>query len=159
MILIDNTVLSNFALIQHPEAIQHAFIEQIYTTKQVFEELNTGMELGHLPKYSWEWLESIKMTEVEIVHFTQLQQHLDKGEASCLAVATQRKWKIATDDKDARKWAIRLQIPHTGTLGILGLLITQNHISLREGNAWLHSMINVGYRSPITTLDRLIQGN
>ena len=158
MVLIDNTVLSNFALIRHPTAIRYAFSEPICTTEQVFEELNQGIKLQRLPKFSWEWLEVIDMTEGEAIQFTQLQRQLDKGEASCLAVASQRKWKIATDDKDARKWAIRLQIPHTGTLGILGLLIVQNYIGLDEGNAWLAGMIEAGYHSPMSTLDGLIQG-
>ena len=90
MILIDNTVLSNFALIRHPTAIQYAFSEPIYTTEQVFEELKQGMKLQHSPKFSWEWLEVIELTEVEAAQFTQLQRQLDKGEASCLAVASQR---------------------------------------------------------------------
>lgn len=158
MILIDNTVLSNFALIRHPTAIQYAFSEPICTTEQVFQELKQGMKLQHLPKFSWEWLEVIEMTEVEATQFTQLQRQLDKGEASCLAVASQRQWKIATDDKDARKWAIRLQIPHTGTLGILGVLVVKNYIGLDEGNTWLASMIEAGYRSPMSTLDELVQG-
>ena len=158
MILIDNTVLSNFLLIQHPKAIQHAFHEQVCTTKEVFEELTAGMALGRLPQYSWEWLKLIQMTEIEIFQFTQLRRQLDKGEASCLAMAAQRKWKIATDDKDARKWAVRLHIPHTGTLGILGLLVERNRITLSEGNTWLRGMIDAGYRSPMTTLDQIIQG-
>jgi len=158
MIVIDNTVLSNFALVQRPEVIQDAFCEPVCTTEHVFNELTRGIELGRLPTCSWEWLERIHMTEPELRQYTELRRQLDEGEASCLAVATQRKWKVATDDKDARKWAIRLHIPHTGTLGILGLLITQNHMALTEGNAWLHRMIEAGYHSPMKTLDGLIQG-
>ena len=43
MILIDNTVLSNFALIHHPEALQQAFCEDIGTMEQVFHELERGV--------------------------------------------------------------------------------------------------------------------
>ncbi len=157
MIVIDNTVLSNFALVQRPKFIRHAFREKVGTTDQVFNELTRGVELGRLPECSWEWLERIRMTASEVVQFAQLRRQLDEGEASCLAVAAQRKWNVATDDKDARKWAIRLHIPHTGTLGILGLLITQKHMTLGEGNDWLHLMINAGYHSPMKTLDRLVQ--
>jgi predicted nucleic acid-binding protein len=157
MIVLDNTVLSNFALVQHPEYIRQAFCEPAGTTEQVLDELARGVELGRLPECSWEWLERIRMTATEVSQFTQLRQQLDEGEASCLAVATQRQWKVATDDKDARKWAIRLHIPHTGTLGILGLLITQNQMTLTEGNAWLHRMIEAGYHSPMKTLDGLIR--
>jgi hypothetical protein len=77
------------------------------------------------------------MTSAERQQFRQLRGRLGDGEASCLAIAAHRGWKIATDDKDARKWALRLHIPHTGTLGILGILVTQPIMSLTEGNAWL----------------------
>ena len=157
MILIDNTVLSNFALAQHPEYIQAAFLENVATTEQVFVELTRGMTLGRLPACQWEWLEKIRMTAEEQIRFAQLRRQLGEGEASCLAVAAHRTWNVATDDKDARKWAIRLHIPHTGTLGILGTLITQNHITLAEGNAWLQRMIEAGYHSPMKTLDALIR--
>ncbi|MEA1960417.1 MAG: hypothetical protein U9N81_03860 [Bacillota bacterium] len=102
------------------------------------------MTLGRLPVCQWEWLEKVRMTEEEIIQHTQLRRQLGAGEASCLAVASLRKWKVATDDKDARKWAIRLHIPHTGTFGILGMLITQHQITLTEGNDWLRCMIEAG---------------
>jgi hypothetical protein len=38
MILIDNTVLSNFALIQHPEFIRLAFLEDVGTSTDVMAE-------------------------------------------------------------------------------------------------------------------------
>lgn len=157
MILIDNTVLSNFALVQRPELIRLALIEPVGATEDVVAELTKGIALGRLPACQWEWLEKVRMTEEEVMQFTQLRRQLGKGEASCLAVAAQRKWKVATDDKDARKWAIRLHVPHTGTLGILGTLITQNQMTLAEGNAWLQRMIEAGYHSPLLTLDGLVR--
>jgi len=157
MILIDNTVLSNFAIIRQAEAIQLAFDEQIGTTNQVYKELRAGEDLNRIPIVSWDWLVVIDLDDGELPQFVQLKQHLGRGEASCLAIASQRNWKIATDDKDARKWAIRLHIPHTGTLGVLGLLIKQNHLTLAQGNGWLSQMIDAGYRSPMKTLDRLVQ--
>lgn len=63
---------------------------------------------------------------------------------------------IATDDKDARQWAVRLTIPHTGTLGILAMLVKQGTITLLEGNTWLRQMIERGYHSPIQKLDELV---
>ena len=156
MILIDNTVLSNFALIHHPDSIQHAFIEDVGTTEQVFHELERGVQLGRLPEYPWTWLQRLHLTEVESVRFCQFVKHLGAGEASCLAVAVQRICKIATDDKDARQWAVRLTIPHTGTLGILAMLVNQDTITLFEGNMWLRQMIERGYHSPIQKLDELV---
>jgi len=156
MILIDNTVLSNFALVQRPEFIRLAFVDKVGTTEHVFDELTTGVTLGRLPECQWEWLQKVRMTEEEALQFAQLRRQLDEGEASCLAVAAQRKWNIATDDKDARKWAIRLRIPHTGTLGILGILVTRKQMTLSEGNGWLQRMIEAGYHSPMQTLDAFV---
>ena len=90
MILIDNTVLSNFALIHHPDSIQHAFLEDVGTTEQVFHELERGVQLGRLPEYPWTWLQRFHLTEAEAVRFHQFVKHLGEGEASCLAVAVHR---------------------------------------------------------------------
>lgn len=156
MILIDNTVLSNFALIHHPDALQQAFRDETGTTEQVLHELERGVQLGRLPEYSWTWLQRFHVTEVETVQFRQFARHLGAGEASCLAIAVHRKYQIATDDKDARRWAVRLAIPHTGTLGILAVLVKQGTIPLLEANTWLQQMIERGYHSPLQHLDTLI---
>lgn len=156
MILIDNTVLSNFALIYHPDALQQAFRGEIGTTDQVFHELERGVQCRRLPEYSWTWLQRLHLTEAETVQFHQFAKHLGAGEASCLAMAVHRAYQIATDDKDARKWAVRLTIPHTGTLGILAVLVKQGAITLLEANTWLQQMIEKGYHSPLQHIDILI---
>ena len=156
MILTDNTVLSNFALIKHPEFIAHAFIEAVGTTEQVFHELEKGVQLGRLPECDWAWLQHLRLTRAEEAQFHKLVRHLGKGEASCLAVAFHRSYKIATDDRDARQWAVQLTIPHTGTLGILVTLVKQGNMTLEEGNTWLRQMIEIGYYSPILNLDELV---
>lgn len=156
MILIDNTVLSNFALIYQPESIKTAFVDEVGTTEQVFEELERGMQLGRLPRCQWDWLHRLTLVEHEMAQYQKLIKHIGEGEASCLAVAVHRAYNIATDDKDARQWAVRLHIPHTGTLGILAMLVQQGQITHKEGNMWLDCMITAGYHSPIRTLDSLI---
>ena len=156
MILIDNTVLSNFALIHHPEYIHHAFVEDVGTTEQVFQELERGVQLGRLPECDWVWLQRLQLTSAEEAQFQQFIGHLGEGEASCLAIAVHRNYKIATDDKDARQWARRFTIPHTGTLGILASLVKQGDIPLIEGNTWLQQMVATGYHSSIFKLDDLV---
>ena len=143
-------------LIYHPEALQQAFRDEIGTTEQVFHELERGVQLGRLPEYSWTWLQRLHLTEAETVQFRQFVKHLGEGEASCLAMAVYRAYQIATDDKDARKWAVRLTIPHTGTLGILAVLVKQEAITLLEANTWLQQMVGKGYHSPIHSIDTLV---
>jgi predicted nucleic acid-binding protein len=157
MILLDNTILSNFALIRHPEFVHQAFVEEIGTTEQAFHELERGMQLGRLPKCDWTWLQQLQLTGAEETQFRLLTMHLGTGEASCFSIAFQRKYKIATDDKDARQWAMRLTIPFTGTLGILASLVKQGEMTLIEGNSWLQQMIETGYHSPILKLDELVK--
>ncbi|MCI5132849.1 MAG: DUF3368 domain-containing protein [Candidatus Electrothrix sp. EH2] len=156
MILLDNTVLSNFASIRHPEYINRAFRKEIESTEAVFDKLNAGVQLGRVPMCDWERLKKISMTSSEQSQFRQLNRKLGRGEASCLAVAVQRKWKVATDDKDARRWAVRLNVPHTGTLGILVILVKHGRIDLVEGNECLRRMMEAGYHSPITELDQIV---
>ncbi len=156
MIQIDNTVLSNFALIHHPEFIHQAFLEDIGTTEEVFHELERGVQLGRLPDCDWVWLKRLHLTKIEEVQFHQLIGRLGEGEASCLTIAVHRNYKIATDDKDARQWATRFKIPHTGTLGILAALVKLGKITILEGDAWLQQMIDIGYHSPILKLHELV---
>lgn len=156
MVLIDNTVLSNFAIIQQPELISHSFTDQVATTEHVFQELEVGIEIGRLPVCNWGWLRKIALTSAEDSRFHQLTAHLGKGEASCLAVAAQRNYKLATDDKDARQRAVRLNIPYTGTLGILAILVRTSQITLTDGNNFLKQMTDSGYYSPLTRLDKLL---
>ncbi len=66
MILIDNTVLSNFALVQRSEFIRLAFVEAIGTTECVFEELTRGVTLGRVPECHWEWLQKVRMTDDKV---------------------------------------------------------------------------------------------
>jgi predicted nucleic acid-binding protein len=159
MILLDCTVLSNFAVVHRPESIVQAFFEKTAATEAVFDELEAGMRLGRIPECDWNWLKKIPLTLYEQQQFQQLNSRLGRGEASCLAAASQRKWKIATDDKDARRWAVRLHVPCTGTLGILTMLVKRRHISLAEGNEWLCWMMQAGYHSPVTELDELVHGS
>ncbi len=46
-----------------------------------------------------------ELTEAEFARMVQFAQELDDGEASSLAVAQSRQWKLATDDKKARRIA------------------------------------------------------
>jgi predicted nucleic acid-binding protein len=155
-ILFDNTVLSNFAIIQKPDLIQQAFIDEPAITEQVFQELQVGVNIGRLPICNWTWLKRITLTSDENLKFCQLSAYLGKGESSCLAVASQRGYNLATDDKDARQWARRMNIPHTGTLGILATLVKRRIIPLADGNEWLYQMIESGYHSPIAELNAII---
>jgi hypothetical protein len=51
------------------------------------------------------------LTEAEQEQFIRFARDLDDGEAATLAVATARGWRVATDDRKARRLAGTLQPP------------------------------------------------
>jgi predicted nucleic acid-binding protein len=81
---------------------------------------------------------------------------LGRGERSCLAVARSRGALFATDDADARAAARRLDVPITGTLGILALAVRLGLLTLTQANALLADIVRAGYRSPLEQVDDLI---
>jgi predicted nucleic acid-binding protein len=88
----------------------------------------------------------------EIPRYHQLLRTLNAGEAACLAMALARECRVLTDDRDARELARHLQIPLSGTLGVLMRLVDIGYLSLDEADALLSQMVAAGYRSSVTAL-------
>lgn len=154
--LLDNTVLSNFAIIRRPELISASLGETAATTSQVADELNTGIHTGRLPAADWSWLPILTLSPSQADLYKTLLEHLNRGEASCLAYAfgAPDVW-VFTDDRDAREFAGQMRISISGTLGLLLRLTRQQILALSGANAILREMIAAGYRSPIRDLRQL----
>ncbi|MBC8450221.1 MAG: DUF3368 domain-containing protein, partial [Chloroflexi bacterium] len=150
--LLDNTVLSNFAAVGRPDLVQLALGEEAAVTEAVWSELQTGIRIGKLPAQDWSWLPVLALTEAEWSLYHLLAQRLNAGEASCLALAAIRGYRVFTDDRDARQLAAEWRIPVSGTLGLLLRLHDLQVLSLTEADALLAGMIATGYRSPIVSL-------
>jgi predicted nucleic acid-binding protein len=155
MLILDNTVLSNFALVARFDLLIKAMEDQIATTPQVIGEFNNGVARGRLPQTSLDWLEVVNLEAEEEALFQELLEHVNAGEASCLAVAAHRSGRVLTDDRDARKLAAQLRIPMSGTLGVLLRLVQIHSLALSEANELLGQMIAYGYRSPVKKLEDL----
>lgn len=166
-VVFDTTVLSNFALIACLPLLQKLYEGWACTTLPVVEEVRRGLTAGYgilrqveqafAPPIGIGWLEIVTLeTPAEQACYLQLLDALDSGEAACLALAAHHGWVLASDDLAARRAAIRLNVRLTGTIGILVRLIHEGYLSLAEGNALLHQLLRVGYRSPIETLDELL---
>lgn len=153
--LLDNTVLSNFTLVRQAEIVRQALEPDIATTQAVWNELQTGVQLGKLPKLDWSWLPVLTLTASEMSLYRQLLRRLNAGEASCLAVAFHRGYRVFTDDRDARVVAAARHIPISGTLGLLRLLVELQIVSFANADLLLAEMIATGYRSPISSLQEL----
>ena len=91
MVLVDNTVLSNFAKVNRLDLLKKAF-DRVYVTEQVLEEFKLGVRRGVLPNVSIDF-EVLKLEGDEIELYNALRIRLGKGEASCLAIAKRRNMK------------------------------------------------------------------
>lgn len=155
-VLLDNTVLSNFSIVRRPDLVRVAFVEKVGTTEQAFREMRDGVEIGRIPACDWNWLARIALTPPERAQFETFHEYLGEGEASCLAVARERGYRLATDDKDARRLARQMGISLTGTVGILAILVKQGELTLVEGDHLLQEMVAAGYRAPLATLQDML---
>ncbi len=156
IVLLDNTVLSNFALVGYAAHLRFILGETAATTPQVLQEFERGVELGLLPVVDWSWLRVLTFTPQEKALYKRFCERLNAGEASCLAIAAQRKGRVLTDDRDARWVATQMQIPIGGTLGLLRYLVEREDLSLLAADQLLREMIELGYRSPIESIAELL---
>jgi predicted nucleic acid-binding protein len=155
--VVDNTVLSNFALIHSEMLLKRIFSGELYTTEEVLQELHVGEQKDSLPVRDWSWIQILRFEhEQEQATFTRLKQRFGLGESACLSVAIHHERHIITDDLDVRKYAQRCGIPVSGTIGILVLGVKRSMLSLDEGNRLLRQMIQAGYYSPFSSLDSLL---
>jgi predicted nucleic acid-binding protein len=155
-ILLDNTVLSNFGLVEQISILQGVFGRHAATVAEVVIEYDRGAVLGRLPKMDWNWLAVLRMMPEEQALYRTFLRRLDAGEASCLAVAYTRTLSVATDDRDARQVAVQYGIPKTGTIGILIEAVRRDVLHLASANELLQRMIAQGYRSPVGKLNSLL---
>jgi len=132
----DTTVLNNFAQVGRPELLQLAF-PGLSAPRAVRTELSAGERLGRVPVGDWSWLQLVDLTETETARARELEQHLQAGEAACLAVAEARGGLVLTDDSAARRFAGALQLP------------------LLQADLVLAEMMTRGYRSPVVSLREL----
>lgn len=154
--LLDNTVLSNFALVGRPDLLGLAVGDTAAAVSEVLGEYQAGVELGRLPPYDWAWLPVLSLNEAERVIYRRLRARLNPGEAACLALAVVQGHRVLTDDRTARQIAMQMGVPVSGTLGLLLRLVDQGHLSLPEADNLLSSMIAAGYRSPIASLTEIV---
>ncbi|MCB9432781.1 MAG: DUF3368 domain-containing protein [Ardenticatenaceae bacterium] len=155
--LLDNTVLSNFALVKRLPLLVQVFGKHLATTPYVVQEYEDGVRRGRVPPISFDWIAVLPLTRDELTQMTHLQQQVDAGEASCLAVALGRQGIVLSDDRNARQVAGQIGVAISGTLGVLVRLIKVGVLSLEEANRLLAQMIVYGYRSPVETLEQLIK--
>lgn len=157
-VILDNTVLSNLALVAQPDLVFQLWAGRVCSTQAVLDEYNRAAVAGLLPPDVWSDLPVVPLDQTESTFADTLSARLGAGERSCIAVALYRQGVLVSDDADARAVACNRNIAVTGTVGILVLGIRQGLLSLVDGNRWLAEMVAAGYRAPVVRLDGLIEG-
>jgi predicted nucleic acid-binding protein len=166
-LVLDTTVLSNFAMIGQVSLLEHLYRQHACTALMVADEIQRGLASGYAqlqtvldilsPLQPAGWLPVLSLeSAVEQALYMELIVSLDPGEAGCLALAIARKLTLASDDLAARRQAAQRGVPLTGTIGILIRLVREGYVPLATANRILAQMIALDYRSPVASLDTLI---
>lgn len=154
MILIDNTVLSNFVLADALEVLKTYCVGHGAITRHILQEFTQGVQEGIFGPTDLSWLIICDFeSPAEIMLFTTLNKRIGSGEASCLAIAIHRAYDLLSDDMIARKIALREGVRLSGSIGVLLELIRIAHIDLDTGNRILREFIRQGYFAPVDRLD------
>jgi predicted nucleic acid-binding protein len=153
-VIVDNTVLSNFAHVEQPQLLGEAFDNPV-TVRAVMDELTEGVRLERLPSVDWRDVPVIELTSDEQTSADLFGQRLGRGEAECIALAQSRQWMVLTDDRDARAAAREAGVIVSGTLGALMNLVEGGTLSLPQADHLLALMKQHGYRCPIDSLSEL----
>jgi len=157
MILLDNTVLSNFALAEELLLLKEFWQGAGATTVQVVAEFDAGVTRGLFNPPDFSWLKILDFeNEIEKSMFTRLNQRLGAGETSCLTLAILRRYNFLSDDMMVRKMAYREGVRISGSIGVLIALIKMERIALATGNNVLLKFIRHGYFSPKDKLDEFL---
>ena len=153
LVLLDTTILTNFALVGLTSIPRDLWGNQVGTTSEVIEEYNAGVKSASLPQEEWRGFNIHILSDEEQALGVRMFPKLGKGERSCLAVAIARSAMLATDDQLARRVAQLHKIELIGTLGILKVSVQQGLLSQLQAQRKLEEMIAAGYYSPVLKLD------
>jgi predicted nucleic acid-binding protein len=166
-VISNTTVVSNFAAIHSLDRL-HELFGEVFLPTEVYQEIQRGLEEGYTfysgideilhPRKEDGWLRLTSLgSEMEILAFSGMPGQLHAGEASCLAIARERKWLLLTDDKAARRHATNLNVAVSGTLGCLVLGVERALWTLEQANDWLKRIIASGFHSPVKDLAALVK--
>jgi predicted nucleic acid-binding protein len=152
LVVLDNTVLSNFALVKRVDLVLSLWSGKASTTSAVLGEYLAASDKTAFPPDVWQAIRVLELTVQEESFANQLSLRLGAGERSCIAVARLRGGLFVSDDADARRIAREYAIPLSGTLGILSAGVQKNLLGLQQANQLLTLMVAAGYRSPVSKL-------
>ncbi|WP_347566289.1 nuclease [Scytonema sp. UIC 10036] len=168
-IIFDNTVLSNFALVQAFYILKSLYSGRAFVGQAVQREILTGIEsasqsfnLSNRAKLqeitqalSNGWLQTPPQNSgsndevIELQTTSEYSKRFGDGESEAMAIARNRNWVFASDDGAARKFAREQGIRLTGSVGILVKAVQCQFLSCSLADIIHAQMIDEGYRSPL----------
>jgi predicted nucleic acid-binding protein len=117
-VVVNSTPIIALSLIRSLELLHHLYTEVLIPPAVFTEVLNGGIERAgiiELQNASW-----IRQTSLQIPRNTDLLVDLDQGEAEVIILALEQNANLVIlDERLARRHARRLNLPLTGTLGVL----------------------------------------
>ena len=157
--IFDTVVLSNFLLSDSLFLVEKRYNGKGVITGEVYGELTAGFasypQLQH-PSVD-ELIDSgvfelTSLSRKELKIYKQLIGHLGRGEASCIAIADNRNTTMVSDDRAARSRCIQMNIPVTGTIGILKASVIDGLLTTANADEILQKMVEKGFYSPIRSM-------
>jgi predicted nucleic acid-binding protein len=157
----DTVVLSNFLLTRSTFLLEQRYTGRAYITSEVYNEVAAGISTYPRLRYIDHLIQSncLQLTSLsrqEQLLFQELIGHLGKGEAAGIAATRKRGAIFATDDRAARNQCSLMNIPVTGTIGILKASFTAGQITLKQADSILAEMIESGFFSPVRTISDIV---
>ncbi len=158
-IIFDTNVLSNFSRAGQLGLMRKIYPDSACCSGFVVSEILRGLRQGHHDLEplaagivtGWPRQEEMATT-AERQLYAAISISLGDGESSCLALAAHRGYVFACDDRLARNEATRLEVPLTGTVGILNKAVRIGVVGLKEANAILRKMVKAGFYAPVKSI-------
>lgn len=157
----DSVTLSNFLFTETTFVLEQRYRKHAIITHQVYDEISSG--ILELPKLQLidklidnKQFYQVTLSQSEHKIYLSLLGHLGKGEASCIAYAQMQGAVVMTDDQAARMQCRQMNIPVSGTLGILKAAYLDRQIPLEQADEILSRMIEAGYYSPIKQISEIV---
>lgn len=159
--IFDTVVVSNFILSDALSLLKKRYRSKGIITSEVHGELLAGVgKYPNLTQVNRLFVDKIfklkYLSEKERVACRQLLSFLGLGEASAIVYAQSHNGIVVTDDQAARNQCKRINIPVTGTIGILKACVLKPLVTTEEADDILRKMILAGFYSPVKSMKDLI---
>lgn len=158
----DAVVLSNFLFADAVTLLKERYRNKGIITREVYDEIPAGFaeypELKNVEKLlDDKSFRLVSLSKKARKFYLELILHLGKGESACIASAKVNPGVVVTDDRAARQQCRNMDIPVTGTIGILKTSVSTGQTSLIQADAYLKTMIKAGFYSPVRSIIEIME--